>query len=377
MAVTVQDYLVAPSEATDDGHSSTTLAEVFAATADARGDAAALVGCGEPRSWSQWRAESRALTAGLQNCGIGVGDVVAVHLPNCWEFMVAHTAVAEAGAVLLPLHLAYGERDLLALMHRAAARALVLPAGYRQVDGVALGGRLLDRLDALERVLVVGEARSTAPSEGGAARRDAPVVSYDALVDDHRLASPRRVELTAELPFALLPSSGTTSNRPKLCLHSHGTLLSNAATVARDGGARVSDTIVSASPFTHLFGLLSMHLALLTGSRQSLLPQWDAEAFCALAARSGASVLFAVPAQLRDLTAALGGARATGKLRLREVRTGGAAVPGPLVADLRRLTEASVVVQWGMSELGAGTVTRPDDPPEVAVGSIGRPLCGC
>ncbi|MFI1202728.1 alpha/beta fold hydrolase [Streptomyces sp. NPDC020883] len=378
MAVTVHDYLVAPSDATAEGCGRTTLAEVFAAAADAHGDTPAVVGCGEPRSWSQWRAESRAFAAGLQDYGIGMGDVVAVHLPNCWEFLVAHTAVAEVGAVLLPLHLAYGERDLLALMRRAAARALVLPAGYRQVDGAALGRRLLDRLNALELVLVVGGARLTVPPEDEErAAPGADIVSYHALVHDRRPASPRRVELTAETPLALLPSSGTTSKHPKLCLHSHGTLLSNAATVALDGGASEDDIIVSASPFTHLFGLLSIHLALLTGSRQGMLRQWDAGAFRALAERTEASVLFAVPAQLRDLTATLRGAPVPDRLRLREVRTGGAAVPGPLVADVRRLAGASVVVQWGMSELGAGTVTRPCDPPEVAVGSIGRPLSGC
>ncbi|MFI9722689.1 beta-ketoacyl synthase N-terminal-like domain-containing protein [Streptomyces sp. NPDC052396] len=377
MAITVQDYLVAPSGAALGGSGRTTLPEAFAAAADAHGDAPAVVGCGASRSWSQWRAESHALAAGLQGHGIGVGDVVAVHLPNCWEFLVAHTAVAEAGAVLLPLHLAYGERDLLTLMRRAAARVLVLPATYRQVDGAALGRRLLTRLDALERVLLVGGARPAAPADGSPGAQDACLVSYDTLVRDHRLAAPRHVDLTPELPFALLPSSGTTSDRPKLCLHSHGTLLSNAAAVALDGGASEGDTIVSASPFTHLFGLLSVHLALLTGSRQGLLPQWDVGGFRALAERAEASVLFAVPAQLRDLAAILRDDVSAGKLRLREVRTGGAAVPGPLVADLRRLTGASVVVQWGMSELGAGTVTRPDDPPEVATGSIGRPLSGC
>lgn len=377
MAITVHDYPVAPSGAVIGGRGSTTLPELFTAACDAHGDAPAVVGCGAPRSWSQWRAESRALAAGLQGRGIGVGDVVAVHLPNCWEFLVAHTAVAEAGAVLLPLHLAYGERDLLTLMRRATARVLVLPTHYRQADGAALGKRLSARLDTLELVLIVGGTRPTAPADGDPAGRDACIVSYDALVQDHRLAAPRHVDLTPELPFALLPSSGTTSDRPKLCLHSHSTLLSNAATVALDGGASSGDTIVSASPFTHLFGLLSVHLALLTGSRQGLLPQWEAAAFRTLAERAEASVLFAVPAQLRDLAATLRDDVSAGKLHLREVRTGGAAVPGPLVADLRRLTGASVIVQWGMSELGAGTVTRPDDPPEVAVGSIGRPLSGC
>ncbi|MDT0448361.1 AMP-binding protein [Streptomyces hesseae] len=91
------------------GRVRTTLPEVFAAAVAARGDAPAVVGHGTPRSWARGQSESRALTAGLQARGIGVGDVVAVHPLNGWEFLVAHTAVAEAGAVLLPLHLAYGE----------------------------------------------------------------------------------------------------------------------------------------------------------------------------------------------------------------------------------------------------------------------------
>ncbi|NJP77195.1 AMP-binding protein, partial [Streptomyces sp. AA8] len=378
MAITVHDYLrTASGPTTTAGRARTTLQEVFAAAVAANGDAPAVVGHGSPRSWAQWHSESRALTAGLQARGIGVGDVVAVHLPNCWEFLVAHTAVAAAGAVLLPLHLAYGERDLLTLMRRASARALILPAGYRQVDGAALGKRLPARLNALELVLTVGGARTAASAEERPAGQDARMATYETLVDEHRTVSPRPVEVTAEQPFALLPSSGTTSERPKLCMHSHATLLSNAATVALDGGARADDTIVSAGPFTHLFGLLSVHLALLTGSRQALLPHWDAPAFRTLADRTGANVLFAVPAQLRDLTAALRDEPATGHPRLREIRTGGTAVPGPLVTGLRRLTGASVIVQWGMSELGAGTVTRPGDPPDVAVDSIGRPLSGC
>jgi len=371
MAISIDDYLMDVPELPDPD-SGRTLAEVFDAAVDAFGDAPVVLGHGEPRTWTEWRAESRALATGLQELGIGMGDVVAVHLPNSWQFLLTHVAVAELGAVLLPLHMAYGERDLLALLQRAQARLLVLPAARQTAQAVPLGSRLLRRVPSLTRVLTVGETGQ----ELTASQPGSGISEFADLVRDHRGGSPQRVSLAPELPFVLLPSSGTVSGQPKLCLHEHGTLLANAAQVALDGRARPDDIIVSASPFTHLFGLLSVHLSLLTGSSQALLPRWDVDVFRALAERTAASVLFAVPAQLHDLAQRLHADPAAGRLRLREVRTGGAAVPGSLVSAVRRLTGAVTIVQWGMSEIGAGMVTRPEDPPEVAVASVGRPVSG-
>ncbi|MFD4635865.1 alpha/beta fold hydrolase [Lentzea sp. NPDC058436] len=353
MTLSTADYLVdVPADPAD--HRS--LPQVFEAAVRAHGDATAVrTADGTRWTWNQWRADSRALAAGLQGLGIGTGDVVGVHLPNSWEFLVVHVAVAELGAVMLPLHMAYGDADLISLARQAGARMLFVPAANR--------ARPSD-VESVEHVVVVGGA------EGEASGR----ISFGSLVRDHGddLFTPAP---DPGLPFVVLPSSGTTSGRPKLCLHSHGALLSNAARVADEGETRSDDVLLSASPFTHLFGLLSVHLSLLTGGSLALLPKWDVEACHDLAARSGGSVLFAVPAQLRDLTRRLAGGEAR-SLRLREVRTGGAAVPGSLVADVRRLTGASTIVQWGMSELGAGTATRHDDPPEIAATTIGRPFRG-
>ncbi|MBY8887001.1 alpha/beta fold hydrolase [Streptomyces sp. PTM05] len=368
--ITVRDYLsnfAAPS----DQHGRT-LPEVFESARETFGAAPAVLGSGEPRNWSHWRGESRALAAGLRDLGIDTGDVVAVHLPNCWEFLVAHVAVAEIGAVLMPLHLAYQERDLLALIQRARARLLILPAARRAVDGELLSDRLRFKASSLDHVLTVGGPGSPSPGPGPGADEG----TFASLVEGHRDARLQEAALAPDAPFVLLPSSGTVSGQPKLCMHDHGALLANAAQVALEGGTGKGDTMMSASPFTHLFGLLSVHLSLLTGSRQALLPRWDAELCRDLMVRTGASVLFAVPAQLRDLTRELDYEPKPGRLGLREVRTGGAPVSGSLVTDVRRLTGAATVVQWGMSELGAGMVTRADDPPEVAVGSVGRPLTG-
>ncbi|AXE25009.1 acyl transferase [Streptomyces globosus] len=360
MAVHVHDYLTAPEPAGPGGAWTTprpTLPEVFAAAVAAGGERAAVVDAGGARSWQAWRADADAFGRALQDLGVRPGDVVAAQLPNSWEFLVAHVAVAAVGAVLLPLHSTLGTRETGSLLERAGARALLLPAAAEPPSR--------SELPALEFVIPVGPGGEAAPA---AALPDAPG-SYGALVRARRGLAPQPVPVTADSPLVLMPSSGTTSARPKICIHTHGGLLGNAVAAAREGGTTAGDTLLSGSPFTHLFGLFSVHLSLVAAARQAVLPRWDTEAFRQLAAASRASVLFAVPAQLRDLVES-----PDPVARLREVRTGGAAVPASLVAGVRSALGAATVVQWGMSEVGAGLSTAPDDPVGVAARSIGRPV---
>ncbi|MGW4684806.1 type I polyketide synthase [Streptomyces sp. NPDC004244] len=360
MAIHPRDYLTTPEPEGPDGWTTPapTLPELFAAAVTAGGDAAAVVAAdaADTRSWQDWRTDSDAFGRALQDLGIRPGDVVAVQLPNSWEYLVAHVGIAAVGAVLLPLHSTLGTREVASLLKRTAARALLFPAAGEPPARA--------ELPELEFLIPVGP---DAPRDGNGPGAG----PYEALVRERRGRAPHPVEVTPDMPLVLMPSSGTTSARPKICIHTHGGLLGNATVTAVGARSSAEDTLVSGSPFTHLFGLFSVHLSLIAAGRQALLPRWDADAFRELAAATGASVLFAVPAQLRDLVETPGPGPSAA---LREVRTGGAAVPATLVAGVRRVLGATTVVQWGMSEVGAGLSTSPDDPPAVAAHSIGRPV---
>ncbi|WP_406272618.1 acyltransferase domain-containing protein [Nocardia sp. NBC_00881] len=343
-------------------HPRYTLPSLFNAAAEAGGDEPAVFADGGYRSWTRWRTEADALARGLQDLGIRKGDVVAVHLPNCWEFLIVHIAVAAVGAVMLPLHMGLGVHELRSLLARTRAGTVVVTADRRRELMPELCGEFL----ALNHVLVVGDVDD--PSSN--------VLSLEDVVLRWAGTAPLPTDVAPDDRFVLLPSSGTTSLRQKICVHTHDGLVSNAVVVAADAGARGTDTILSGSLFTHLFGLLSVHLSLVTRGRQALLTSWDVGEFLRLAQISEATVLFAVPAQIRDVVARLGSSADPGEVRLREVRASGAAVPATLIEDARRLLGAQVIAQWGMSELGAGLFTRPGDPLEAATSSVGRPISG-
>jgi acyl-CoA synthetase (AMP-forming)/AMP-acid ligase II len=344
------DYLFDPAAQSPVAAPELTMPRLFAeAVARAPGDRAVFAGDGW-RTWEQWQTEADALAAALQELGVEPGSVVALHLPNCWEYLTLHVAAASIGAVSFPLHMAFGPYELGLLLERARPKVLVVPDSYRDTDTLALGRGLVDALSEPCTLLATDDVAQ--------------------LVKAYLGATPEPVPVRPDDPLALMTSSGTSSVRPKLCVHTHGGQLGNAAATAADGAARAGDTLLSCSPFTHLFGLLSIHLSLVMGGRQALLPRWSVDGLLEVATRARASVVFAVPAQLRDVVAS--GSR----LRLREVRTGGAPVPADLVTSIRDVLGAGVVVQWGMSEVGAGTYTRPGDPTGTVAATIGRPVSG-
>ncbi|WP_406194806.1 AMP-binding protein [Kitasatospora sp. NBC_01560] len=359
-----------PSDPPDRALRGLTLPAVFAAAVRTDPDAVALTDGDRSRTWRQWSAEVDALARGLQELGIGVGDVVAVQLPNCWEYATLHLAVAAVGAVMMPVHRGSGSADVRALLDRVDPALLVLAPETPGPGGCgpsAATQALLAEVPSLRAVLVAG-----APAEGP----DPRVLPVDRLLADWLGSSPHPVDVRPDLPFVLIPSSGTTSARPKLCLHSHDGLLSNTASVAAAGAAAFTGAVITACPLTHLFGLQSLHTALFTACRQVLLRGWDPDTFLELARRTEPGVVFAVPAQLHDVVARLARTGEPAGFRPREVRTAGAAVAGALVSHVRAALDTSLVVVWGMSELGTGTCTRADDPAEVAARSVGRPTAG-
>ena len=333
-----------------------TLPSLLRAAVDADPDAVAAADGQRAWTWQQWWEAAEALARGLQERGLAAHDVVVAQVPNSWDFLVLHAAVAIAGAVLLPVHSGNSPRDLTSLARRGKARMVVVTAAQATSGLTELGAD----------ILIAGDAPGGSPAH--------PTVGD--VVKEFTGARPRGVRVCPNDPFLLVPSSATTSTRPKIAMHSHDGLLSNAAAVVGAGDFRRDDVLVSASPFSHLFGLLSLHASLFARTTQLLLPAWDVDRFISLARTSvGPVVLFAVPAQLRDLLGRLPD-RHEHPIHLREVRTGGSHVPASLVEGLRRYYQASVVVQWGMSELGAGLFTNADDQPEVAAESVGRPVPG-
>jgi acyl-CoA synthetase (AMP-forming)/AMP-acid ligase II len=324
---------------------------VLAATAARIPDGTAYVDGALRLTWREVAARVDALAGDLARAGIGEGDVVGLHLPNSAAYAIAHLAIAEAGAVTLPLHMPYRGAELRGFLAATGAVAYV-----HARDGDAEFAAIRGSLPAVRTLVEAELDEGTFTLEGSAG----PVRERPRAIDP-------------EAPFCVVPTSGTESLKPKLCMHAHDGLLSNARAFVDEAGVTSDDVTIVGSGFSHLFGLLGLHLSLVAGATLAALRKFDGPAFLALAQAEGATRAWAVPAQLLDLLAAARSRAYT--LRLREVRTAGAAVGAEFVRDVRAALGAEVTVHWGMSEVGGGITTYGRDL-TASPSAIGTPIGG-
>ena len=92
---------------------------------------------------------------GLAAAGIGPGDVVSCQLPNCNEWIILALATIELGAVLNPIPPTYRANELRFILNALEARALVVPARFRNHDHAAMAVELRADTPSLRDVFVV------------------------------------------------------------------------------------------------------------------------------------------------------------------------------------------------------------------------------
>jgi cyclohexanecarboxylate-CoA ligase/acyl-CoA synthetase len=154
--------------------------------------------------------------------------------------------------------------------------------------------------------------------------------------------------------------------------HAYQDFLANARLSAAELALGPDDVILSAAPFTHLYGLFTVNMALAVGATIALLPAFSPPALADTIRTLRPTAAFTAPAHI---AACLNGGLFDGldMTCLKFVQISGSAVPPALGRALEpRLGGGKVMQLWGMTELQAGAFTRPGDPEPVRLETTGR-----
>lgn len=306
------------------------------------------------------------LRAGLSRLGLGAGDCVAIMLPNSIEFAALIWAVIEAGAVYSGIPSAYGEREAAFMLRRTKARALVVPAQYKDTDWIGLVRRLRAVSPNLEHIIVVGRVSSA----GGFS-------TYDDLAST---TTPDEVfEVNARSLVHIGFTSGTTGE-PKGVMNSHQTLDAVMRNwTAHVGGEIFASGVVNlvASPVGHHTGFLwGVLLTPYVRGTAVFIDRWDPRIALDTVEREGVTMFIGAPTFLQDLVLArqhLGGIGSP----LRMVAVAGAPIPRTLPATARQALGCFVCPAWGMTEYGIGISAATDHPLDRIDITDGVPVEGC
>jgi cyclohexanecarboxylate-CoA ligase len=305
-------------------------------------------------------ATNRVVTV-LRAIGIGHGDIVAVQLPNRHQFPLIEYALSAVGAVCVPLSPIYRGRELRAIFSVAKPKAMIGIRKFRNFDYVPLYRELGDAF-GIENVLLVDGRAVDGFADFDALCAAAPPAQVNDAVDPNSVS---------EIAF----TSGTTGE-PKGAIHTHNTNLRPLMSVARRSKLRSDEVILMASTFGHQTGFCyGGQLPILLGGTLVLMDTWNGEIGLELINREKVTWMMGATPFLQDLIWAAE-KRGSGAPSLRNFFCSGAPIPEPLLRHAYTCLECVITTGWGMTEVGAVTLTAPEDAPELIMSSDGFCLDG-
>jgi non-ribosomal peptide synthetase component E (peptide arylation enzyme) len=303
---------------------------------------AVIIG-GLRKTYRDLASDAAALAVSLESRGVAAGSVVSLQLPNCYEFVVAATAVQSLGAVINPILPNYRVRELGEIFAVASPAMIITPSEYRGCDYRALVADVLRESDSSIHHVVVGD------EAGSQAERFSSLLK-EAGPSELR---PGHAHVVSELIF----TSGTEA-RPKAIMHTEKTTNFSVRVAYEDLGLTHDDVVWMPSPLGHSTGFnYGLRFALYHGLPLVLQDRWDGEEAVTLIKEEQCSFTLAATTFLQDLTEAAG--RAQVQLdSMRYFGCGGAPVP-PSLVDQAEAVGIEVLRLYGSTEVLVGSWNRP------------------
>jgi len=333
-------------------------------------------------NWRELRERARNFAAGLVALGLEPGDRIGMLAPNRAEWLVTQFGTAYAGLVLVNINPAYRVGELEYALRKVGCRALVTESTFKTSDyigmlqelapelGTAAPGELHSaRLPDLRTVIRLGAGRS-------AGMFNFDDVPLQAGPKDFEALATIAAELDFDAPINIQFTSGTTGS-PKAATLTHHNIVNNASMSASIMKFTERDRLCMPVPMYHCFGMVLGTLLCTSSGAAIVLPAAGFEAQACLAAidQERCTAVHGVPTMFIAMLDEPGFV-ACDTSSLRTGIMAGAPCPVELmhrVIDEMNLGE--ITIGYGMTETGPlSTQTLPDDPVELRVSTVGRPL---
>jgi len=314
--------------------------------------------CDRRITYAEYAELVESLARGLVSTGLTPGEVVAIFIPNSWEFGVAYHAATLAGGIPTLLNPAYREREVRYQLDNSDAAFLI-------TDAPLLEGISLDGLSKLRRVFTTRNKRAGC-EPFDSLLRSSPGVNLPRLAGD------------SSQTIAALPYSSGTTGLPKGVMLSHYNLVANVYQLIGPGAALLTeeDVMLCFLPLYHIYGLtVGLTLSLTIGATLVLMPRFDVQKLCVLAVQEGVTFMPMVPPAINALCQVAAAGGFPKNHRVRWIKSGAAPLAPELARRLNELTGIAVNQGYGMTEASPVTHVGYLTPPVMnRPSSIGQPL---
>src|SRR5258707_1090573 len=301
---------------------------------------AALARDGRSLTFRELHTRVEGIAGTLTSHGCGVGDRLALLLPNGPDYIELMYACSMLGVIAVPVNTRLSTKEIDRVLEDARPHGIVLPSSLA-VPGVQL--------------------------------------SWQQVIDEEPL--PIRSDPVAkafydpEAVLGLIYTSGTTG-RPKGVMVTHGNILADVHNFNYWMRYTEGGIYLHAAPIFHIADFPSMFAAPAFGASQITIPKFSAQTFCETVAREHVTHTVLVPTMINLLTQ-FADARKYDLSSLQVLAYGGSPMAPELVHRTRELLPKVKLIQvYGLSETGFLTGLQDQQHTEDKLMSCGQPCPG-
>jgi long-chain acyl-CoA synthetase len=303
-------------------------------------------------SYTEFATRVRQVAGGLRELGVGPGDVVAIILANCPEYLEAWWAILWTGAVFNPINPSYTGREAAQILEDSGASVVICDEPMAAALETHRG-----ELPAVRHVITTRPL----PDDPLAELRGGGTVDDPAVVAPEDLA-------------ALVYTSGTTG-RPKGAMLSHGNYISDIRMFAELLPLGRGDVLGMVLPLFHANAqVVTTMTPMLIGAEVAMWDRFSASGFWATVAEFQPVTFSAVPTMLAALLHAPGADEAETNT-LRFVICGAAPLSPALFNRFEEKFGVTILEGYGLTEGTCVSTLNPFWGPR-KIGSIGRAIRG-
>ncbi len=333
------------------------------------------------RTYAEFRQDVDTFARALVAMGVKAGTHVAVWASNVPQWYIAFWATVKLGAVLVTVNTAYKIHEIEYLLKQSDTHTLIMTKGAKDTDYGAIVAELCPelagkpktaplhaaRLPFLRNVITVGYELDGCLewADAWALSKNVPlekVLRMASMVDKHDVCN-------------MQYTSGTTGF-PKGVMLTHYNIVNNGKAIGDRMDLSTADRMMIQVPMFHCFGMvLAMTASMTHGVTLSPLPYFSAKSSLAcinaehITAFHGVPTMFIAMLEHPDFA----------KTDFSYMRTGiMAGSPCPISTMRQVVSEMNmreITIVYGQTEASPGcTMSSTDDPIEVRVATVGRPL---
>ena len=305
----------------------------------------------------------------LLNLGVKKGDVVAIWLTNCPQFIIGYFATLIIGGSVTAISPLYVAREGAYQIKDSGAKFLIM------IDRNLPQYKSFEKDFSLEKVILVNlEGGTPIKSEND------KIVNFNTLMDQNPEPLPTpEVKINPKKDIAVIQYTGGTTGLPKGASLSHYNVVANSLQLKQVSDYLkekfLKEDIVSifVLPWYHIFGqVVELVSALFLGSKAFVLPGFDIERIFKIMKKYKPNSLFGVPTMyINLLNSSLD--KDVDISCLKSTHVGATSMPIEAAKEWEKRTGFALGEGYGLSEASPAVVNSPPWSKK-KLGSCGHPL---